>query len=173
MDTFEGPRTQPQTYKFINRTVESPGFFQYYRWIFTDWAPARADSNWASDGHRFREIVLNPNGFAMHYGVPMAPTEPAAEHPVILGVTNVAGGKPTFQRSEFDGTGRYKADNAVDGTIGNQQFITEYADAISGYASGQREYIVIDLMKQHSVDGIAVYSVHNSGYVATGILLLF
>ena len=161
MDTFEGPRTQPQTYKFINRTVESPGFFQYHRWIFTDWAPARADSNHVSDGYRFREIVLNPNGFAMHYGVPMAPTEPAADQAVALGLSNVAYGKPAFQRSTYRAnTG---AENAVDGSLGNWQYFTDGNTVASGYASGKHEYLVIDLKKNTRVEGVHVYGVHN-GY---------
>lgn len=37
-----------------------------YKWVFSEWAIARGNNYYTSDGHYFRDINLNPNGFAMH-----------------------------------------------------------------------------------------------------------
>lgn len=37
-----------------------------YKWVFSEWAIARGNRLYTSDGHYFRDINLNPNGFAMH-----------------------------------------------------------------------------------------------------------
>ena len=95
VDTMDGPRTESASYKFINRTVDSPGFYQFYLWQFLEWAPSNGGGS-TSDGHQMREIVLNPNGFAMHYGSAFEVTVDV-DYKVGLGLTNVAFGKPAFQ----------------------------------------------------------------------------
>lgn len=161
VDTFKGPRTEPATYKFMNKTCDNPGFYRYYRWVFSDWAPARGNGAYTSDGYRFRELILNPNGFAMHYGAAMAkPAREKAPRRVALGLSNVAFGKPAYQRSEY--ATAFKAENAVDGSLGDFQFNTNGKSALSGLGNGKHEYLVVDLLKQHQVQGVAVYSVHNA-----------
>jgi hypothetical protein len=40
--------------------------FPDYKWVFSEWAIARGNRAHTSNGHVIRDIILNPNGFAMH-----------------------------------------------------------------------------------------------------------
>ena len=69
VDTVDGPNTEPVTYKYLNRTCDDPGYYTSYKFVFTEWAPASGYGSTAqSAGYVIRDIVLNPNGAAWHYG---------------------------------------------------------------------------------------------------------
>jgi hypothetical protein len=95
VDTVSGPLTEPATWKFVNRTVDNPGIFLEYKWAFAEWAPANGSSVLPSTGYWIRDINLNPNGCAWHYGIAM-PKAPVA-YEFGLGLKNVAFGKPVNQ----------------------------------------------------------------------------
>jgi hypothetical protein len=117
VDTMLGPRTEPATYKFMNRTVDNPGYYTSYKFIFSEWAPVNGASVDTSDGHVLRDIILNPNGFATHYGSAPARLE-AIDDRVALGFTNLAYGKPVYQ---------------VGGTTTNKTSVSSFALLIPHY----------------------------------------
>ena len=65
-------------------------------------AQVSTDSRWTSDGYYFRDINPNPNGFAMHCGLPMAKTV-LVDSWVRVDVSNVAHGKSAAQSPIWSG----------------------------------------------------------------------
>ena len=55
-------RTEAATFKYLNFTVDDPGYYRFYMWVFYD---AVAGNN---DGHQLRQIIPNPSGYSVHYG---------------------------------------------------------------------------------------------------------
>ena len=84
--------------KYLNHTVANPGFYTYYRWQFD----GSVGGN--NDGPQLRQILLNPSGYATHFGEPWTQAlQPVEAFPgggqVDPGLTNVAFGKTASQSS--------------------------------------------------------------------------
>jgi hypothetical protein len=65
IDEFKGPRSEPANYKYLNATVDRPGYYKRYIFVFTEWAPRNGNLASNNDGHQIREIILNPAGSAV------------------------------------------------------------------------------------------------------------
>ena len=46
VDTVTHKYTESVTYRHVNRTCDSPGYYVQYRFVFNEWARARNDARW-------------------------------------------------------------------------------------------------------------------------------
>jgi len=101
VDTMATPRSEPATYKHINRTAQEPGYYAQYKFVFSEYAPIRGDSAQTSNGHVIRDIIFNPNGFALHYGSPPARAA-SVQRAAGVGHRNLALGQPVALSTTYE-----------------------------------------------------------------------
>ena len=140
VDTMEAPRSEPATYKHINRTCHSPGYYAQYMWQFSEWAPVNGNGDSTSDGHQLRDIILNPNGFAMHYGRPMT-NVPVSPTVVEMGLTNLARGAPAYLSSVHENADWAMAWRATDGYT-PMPLVLGWGCSMTQSRSGVKEHLV-------------------------------
>ena len=182
VDTMEaGTRNEPATYKHINRTCHSPGFYAHYKWAFSEYAPRYGRTSDTNDGHRLRDIVLNPNGFALHYGSPMAretlpearASRPASAFVHGVGLTNLAAGRPAhlsstygnqpYQNEDGSWTSWALASHATDSTPPSTAYIS-WGCATSNAVSGESAHLVVDLGGQAEVGDVVLQGTVHSAW---------
>lgn len=137
------PRTEPETMRYLNFSVTDPGYYKYYQWYFD----ASVGGN--NDGPQLRQILLNPSGYATHFGEPWAKALQPVESfdggsEVAPGLTNVAFGKTAFQ-STTNNNGA--ASKAINGGVSSQR----WGSSCSLTFHQPKQWWVVDLGFPHEV----------------------
>ena len=166
VDRMATPRNEPATYKHINRTAQTPGYYAQYKFVFSEWAPPYGNTAYTSDGHRIRDIILNPNGFALHYGSP-SPRVASVKRRASVGLTNLALGRPTAQSSTYQNQPYVHSNgntvswavaaHGVNGVVNRPSYVS-WGCGLTSNVGGEHSYFVVDLGGQASVEDVLLFT---------------